>query len=76
MIDDEFAGDDFVVDDEADSDKVHHDLAGDDDPNRAPACNKEVCRLPDCFCSEDGTEVQKQNKDGGTKSSTEVASRL
>jgi len=29
----------------------------DTDPNRAPACDKEVCKLPDCFCSEDGTEV-------------------
>jgi len=27
------------------------------DPNRAPACDKVICELPDCFCSEDGTEV-------------------
>jgi len=27
------------------------------DPNRAPPCDKEICQLPDCFCSEDGTEV-------------------
>jgi len=29
----------------------------DTDPNRAPACDKDICQLPDCFCSEDGTEV-------------------
>eukprot|EP00091_Calanus_sinicus_P023314 TRINITY_DN7800_c0_g1_i1.p1 TRINITY_DN7800_c0_g1~~TRINITY_DN7800_c0_g1_i1.p1 ORF type:complete len:177 (-),score=41.18 TRINITY_DN7800_c0_g1_i1:22-552(-) len=27
------------------------------DPNRAPACDKSICKLPDCFCSEDGSEV-------------------
>ena len=27
------------------------------DPNRAPPCDKSICRLPDCFCSESGTEV-------------------
>ena len=27
------------------------------DPNRAPPCDKSICRLPDCFCSETGTEV-------------------
>ena len=27
------------------------------DPNRAPPCDKTLCKLPDCFCSEDGTEV-------------------
>jgi len=31
--------------------------AGEDDPNRAPACSRDICQLPDCFCSEDGTEV-------------------
>eukprot|EP00092_Neocalanus_flemingeri_P012213 GFUD01013168.1.p1 GENE.GFUD01013168.1~~GFUD01013168.1.p1 ORF type:complete len:532 (-),score=107.90 GFUD01013168.1:129-1724(-) len=29
----------------------------DTDPNRAPECDKSICTLPDCFCSEDGTEV-------------------
>jgi len=29
----------------------------DTDPNRAPECDKQICTLPDCFCSEDGTEV-------------------
>jgi len=29
----------------------------DEDPNRAPECDKDICKLPDCFCSEDGTEV-------------------
>jgi len=29
----------------------------DTDPNRAPPCDNEICRLPDCFCSEDGTTV-------------------
>merc|ERR1711887_305631 len=29
----------------------------DTDPNRAPACDKSICKLPDCFCSEDGSEV-------------------
>jgi len=27
------------------------------DPNRAPACDPEKCKLPSCFCSEDGTAV-------------------
>jgi len=30
---------------------------GNSDPNRAPACDKNICVLPDCLCSEDGTEV-------------------
>jgi len=29
----------------------------DSDPNSAPVCDKTLCKLPDCFCSEDGTEV-------------------
>jgi len=29
----------------------------DDDPNRAPPCDIDICRLPDCFCSHDGTKV-------------------
>jgi len=29
----------------------------DTDPNRATKCDKTICKLPDCFCSEDGTEV-------------------
>lgn len=29
----------------------------DTDPNRALPCDTDLCRLPDCFCSEDGTEV-------------------
>ena len=29
----------------------------DTDPNRAPACDTNICKLPDCFCSEDGTQV-------------------
>jgi len=29
----------------------------DSDPNRAPACDKTICKLPDCFCSEHGTTV-------------------
>jgi len=27
------------------------------DPNRAPPCDTTICKLPDCFCSEDGTQV-------------------
>jgi len=27
------------------------------DPNRAPPCDTNICKLPDCFCSEDGTQV-------------------
>jgi len=27
------------------------------DPNRAPLCDNAICKLPDCFCSEDGTKV-------------------
>lgn len=27
------------------------------DPNRAPPCDPAVCLLPDCFCSESGTEI-------------------
>ena len=27
------------------------------DPNRAPVCDTTICKLPDCFCSEDGTQV-------------------
>merc|ERR1712158_352111 len=26
----------------------------DNDPNRAPPCDKEICKLPDCFSSEEG----------------------
>jgi len=29
----------------------------DTDPNRAPLCDTSICKLPDCFCSEDGTQV-------------------
>jgi len=29
----------------------------DTDPNRAPKCDLTVCVLPDCYCSDDGTEV-------------------
>jgi len=29
----------------------------DTDPNRAPLCDNTICKLPDCFCSEDGTKV-------------------
>jgi len=29
----------------------------DTDPNRAPECDPEVCILPDCFCSFDGTQI-------------------
>ncbi|CAH2104741.1 unnamed protein product [Euphydryas editha] len=27
------------------------------DPNRAPDCDTNQCRLPDCFCSADGTRI-------------------
>ncbi|CAG0881498.1 unnamed protein product [Darwinula stevensoni] len=27
------------------------------DPNRAPVCNTEICQIPECFCSPDGTAV-------------------
>lgn len=27
------------------------------DPNRAPVCNPEICAIPECFCSDDGTAV-------------------
>jgi len=27
------------------------------DPNRASHCNKETCKLPDCYCSENGTSI-------------------
>merc|ERR1712029_946741 len=27
------------------------------DPNAAPICDTNICKLPDCFCSEDGTQV-------------------
>lgn len=27
------------------------------DPNAAEACNPSLCRLPDCFCSNDGTRI-------------------
>ncbi|KZS21112.1 Uncharacterized protein APZ42_012228 [Daphnia magna] len=37
------------------SDENSCDLSN--DPNRAPACDPAVCLLPDCFCSETGTEV-------------------
>merc|ERR1711962_1069197 len=29
----------------------------DQDPNAAPPCDKDICKLPDCFCSEHGSEV-------------------
>ncbi|XP_068231479.1 chitin deacetylase 1 [Palaemon carinicauda] len=29
----------------------------DEDPNRAPECDKQQCVLPDCFCSADGTQI-------------------
>jgi len=32
----------------------------DSDPNRAPPCDTNICKLPDCFCSEDGTQVPGQ----------------
>ncbi|XP_071519198.1 chitin deacetylase 1-like [Panulirus ornatus] len=28
-----------------------------EDPNRAPPCDKQQCVLPDCFCSSDGTRI-------------------
>jgi hypothetical protein len=37
------------------SDETSCDI--ENDPNRAPPCDKSICRLPDCFCSESGTEV-------------------
>lgn len=37
----------------------------DEDPNSAPECDKEICKLPDCFCSEDGTEVPGDMCPGG-----------
>jgi len=37
------------------SDETYCDI--DHDPNRAPPCDKSVCVLPDCFCSEDGTAI-------------------
>jgi hypothetical protein len=27
------------------------------DPNRAPPCDTSICKLPDCFCSEEGVQV-------------------
>jgi hypothetical protein len=27
------------------------------DPNRAEACDSDICRLPDCFCSPTGTKI-------------------
>lgn len=27
------------------------------DPNAAPSCVPSLCKLPDCFCSEDGTQI-------------------
>ncbi|XP_076062318.1 chitin deacetylase 1-like [Oratosquilla oratoria] len=29
----------------------------DEDPNRAPPCDRNQCVLPDCFCSTDGTQI-------------------
>jgi hypothetical protein len=29
----------------------------DTDPNRAPICDTTICKLPDCFCSDDGVQV-------------------
>lgn len=29
----------------------------DHDPHAAPPCNPRKCRLPDCFCSKDGTAI-------------------
>ncbi|GAU93069.1 hypothetical protein RvY_05058 [Ramazzottius varieornatus] len=29
----------------------------DEDPNTAPVCNKNQCKLPDCFCSTSGMDV-------------------
>lgn len=37
------------------SDETYCDI--NHDPNRAPNCDKSVCVLPDCFCSEDGTSI-------------------
>merc|ERR1712038_2089412 len=37
------------------SDENAYDI--DTDPNRAPPCDTTICKLPDCFCSEDGTQV-------------------
>jgi len=37
------------------SDETYCDI--NNDPNRAPNCDKSVCVLPDCFCSEDGTAI-------------------
>lgn len=37
------------------SDETYCDI--NNDPNRAPPCDKSVCVLPDCFCSEDGTSI-------------------
>ena len=51
-------------------DKLHIDsfFSSDieNDPNRAPPCDKSICRLPDCFCSESGTEVPGDLCPGGT----------
>ena len=31
---------------------------GDDrNPNKAPVCDKDECKLPKCFCSEDGESI-------------------
>jgi hypothetical protein len=27
------------------------------DPNRAPPCNPDICKLPNCYCSINGTEI-------------------
>lgn len=37
------------------SDETYCDI--NHDPNRAPPCDRSVCVLPDCFCSEDGTSI-------------------
>ena len=32
-----------------------------EDPNRASACDRSTCQLPDCFCSADGTVIPGEN---------------
>lgn len=36
---------------------THISTDAESDPNRAPPCDPAVCVLPDCFCSEDGTQI-------------------
>ncbi len=40
-----------------DEDRKKKDKVKDDDPERAPKCDKEVCQLPFCFCSRTGFEA-------------------